>query len=105
MINLITFVAHHRSLSLYKMSNTTNGQTGLSVIVVGAGIAGLAVATGLAQKGHAVTVVESKPALNEFGASIGILPNGVRVLDAVRKLLGITPSETAETWAYYTQQY
>ena len=65
------------------MSATTNGHAGgLSVIVVGAGIAGLAVATGLSQKGHSVTVVESKPALNEFGASIGILPNGVRVLQS-----------------------
>ena len=62
------------------MSTLTNGHSGLSVIVVGAGIAGLAAATGLAQKGHSVTVLESKPALNEFGASIGILPNGVRVL-------------------------
>lgn len=59
-------------------SAATNGDSGLHAIVVGAGIAGLAAATGLAQKGHSVTVLESKPALNEFGASIGLLANGVR---------------------------
>lgn len=81
-MSFFTFIAHDRSLLLYMMSNATNGQAGRSITVVGAGIAGLAVATGLTQKGHAVTVLESKPALNEFGASIGILPNGVRVLQA-----------------------
>lgn len=42
------------------------------------GIAGLAAATAIAQKGHSATVLEAKPALNEFGASIGITANGVR---------------------------
>ena len=60
----------------------TNGNAGHSVIVVGAGIAGLAAATALVQKGHPVTVLESKSAPNEFGASIGILANGVRPLKA-----------------------
>ena len=60
----------------------TNGENGLHAVVVGAGIAGLAAAMALAQKGHTVTVLEIKPALNEFGASIGILPNGVRPLKA-----------------------
>ncbi|KAF2665973.1 FAD/NAD(P)-binding domain-containing protein [Microthyrium microscopicum] len=55
---------------------------GYDIIIAGAGIAGLAAATTLSQKGHKVTILESKPTLNEFGASIGILPNGVRCLKA-----------------------
>ncbi|KAF2159675.1 hypothetical protein M409DRAFT_32154, partial [Zasmidium cellare ATCC 36951] len=43
---------------------------------------GLAAATSLAQKGHHPTILESAPSLNEFGASIGILANGVRPLKA-----------------------
>ena len=64
------------------MDSISPDKTGLSVIIVGAGIAGLAAATALAQKEHSVLVLESKPALNEFGASIGILSNGVRCLKA-----------------------
>ncbi|KAK5171736.1 uncharacterized protein LTR77_003372 [Saxophila tyrrhenica] len=56
--------------------------TKLNVTIIGAGIAGLATAVALAQKNHNVTVLESKPALNEFGASIGITANGVRPLKA-----------------------
>lgn len=58
------------------------GSNSISTIVVGAGIGGLAAAIGLARHGHRVTVLESKSALNEFGASIGITPCGTRVLKA-----------------------
>ena len=53
-----------------------------SVIIVGAGIAELASAIPISRRGHSVTVLESKPGLNEFGASIGILPSGVKILKA-----------------------
>ena len=53
---------------------------GLKILIIGAGISGLATATALSQKHHTVTVLERHPRLNEFGASIGILSNGVRCL-------------------------
>ena len=53
-----------------------------SIIVVGAGIGGLAAAVALSRKGHNILVLESKPDLNEFGASIGISANGTKVLKA-----------------------
>lgn len=49
---------------------------------MGAGIARLAVATALSKNGkkHNVTVLESHPSLDEFGASIGITPTSTRAL-------------------------
>lgn len=52
----------------------------LKVVIIGSGIAGLAVATCLAQKGHDVRVLERKPDLSEFGAGIQIGANGARLL-------------------------
>ena len=48
--------------------------------VVGGGIAGLAVAAGLAQRGADVTVHERAPTLRTQGAGLQISPNGARVL-------------------------
>ena len=56
----------------------------LSITVIGAGISGLATALALTRTSQnlKVTVLESKPALNEFGASIGIQPQSTRILKA-----------------------
>ncbi|NVO23698.1 monooxygenase [Donghicola sp. B5-SW-15] len=51
--------------------------------VAGGGIAGLAVALGLARQGASVTVLEQAEAIKEVGAGLQISPNGLRVLDAL----------------------
>jgi len=55
----------------------------LKITVAGAGVAGLAVGTALAAKGHAVRVAERAAEITEVGAGIQISPNGVRVLQAL----------------------
>src|SRR4051794_12076687 len=55
----------------------------MRVIVVGAGLGGLAAAVALHRAGHDVAVRERAPELRETGAGIGIMPNGVLALDAL----------------------
>jgi salicylate hydroxylase len=57
--------------------------TDLRVTVLGAGVAGLAVARALALKGARVTVLEQAPEIREVGAGLQISPNGARVLSAL----------------------
>ncbi|KAI0017129.1 hypothetical protein F4780DRAFT_620102 [Xylariomycetidae sp. FL0641] len=52
----------------------------LNVIVVGAGLSGLAAAIAVALSGHTVTVFESAKQLQEFGAGLQITPNASRLL-------------------------
>ena len=56
---------------------------GLEVIVIGGGVAGLAVAAGLRQHGAQVLVLEQAGGLREVGAGLQISPNGARVLQAL----------------------
>jgi salicylate hydroxylase len=56
---------------------------GQRITVLGAGIAGLAVARALAMRGASVTVLEQAAAITEVGAGIQISPNGARVLRAL----------------------
>ncbi|BGP30964.1 hypothetical protein JCM10296v2_002726 [Rhodotorula toruloides] len=56
-------------------------KTGISAIVVGAGIAGLACAVELKLNGHSpVTVYDSVPKFARLGDTIGIMPNAGRIL-------------------------
>lgn len=54
--------------------------TGQTVTILGAGVAGLAVARALALRGAAVTVLEQVDAIREVGAGLQISPNGAAVL-------------------------
>jgi salicylate hydroxylase len=61
---------------------------GQQVTVLGAGVAGLAVARALALRGASVTVLEQAEAIREVGAGLQISPNGMAVLRA----LGLAPA-------------
>jgi salicylate hydroxylase len=53
------------------------------VVIVGAGIGGLAAALALIQRGIDVDVYEQAPELRELGAGVQISANGTRVLHAL----------------------
>src|SRR3954462_15949938 len=53
----------------------------MNVIVVGAGLAGLGAAIGLARDGHEVTVMERAAEMGAVGASISMWPNEPRALE------------------------
>jgi salicylate hydroxylase len=53
----------------------------MDVVIVGAGIGGLAAAASLLQRGHRVRVYEQAPQLGEVGAGIQMSANAVKVLD------------------------
>lgn len=57
-----------------------NGQL---ISVIGAGVAGLALARALALHGAAVTVLEQTSAITDIGAGLQISPNGMAVLNAL----------------------
>ncbi|MGB8814084.1 MAG: FAD-dependent monooxygenase [Paracoccaceae bacterium] len=56
---------------------------GTEITVLGAGVAGLAVARALALRGAQVTVLEQADAIREVGAGLQISPNGAVVLNAL----------------------
>jgi len=53
---------------------------GLNIIVVGAGLGGLAATYTLAHAGHRVTLLESAAVIGEVGAGIQVSPNATRLL-------------------------
>jgi salicylate hydroxylase len=69
------FVRRRAGIDINKLENS------MRLIVVGAGIAGLAAAVGLRRAGHKVTVVERAPVLGEVGAGVVLGPHAMRCLD------------------------
>ncbi|WP_328603382.1 FAD-dependent monooxygenase [Amycolatopsis sp. NBC_00345] len=59
-----------------------------TVVVVGGGIAGLALGISLGRAGLPVTVAERAPRVHAVGAGLVLYPNGVAALDAVSPRLG-----------------
>ncbi|MCZ0810867.1 MAG: FAD-dependent monooxygenase [Pseudomonadota bacterium] len=57
--------------------------SGMNILVIGAGIGGLAAARALALRGADVTVMEQAPEITEVGAGLQISPNGFVVLKAL----------------------
>ncbi|KAB8189580.1 NAD(P)-binding protein [Nonomuraea phyllanthi] len=55
----------------------------MRIVVVGAGLGGVAAAAGLHRTGHEVTLFERAPELREAGTGIVIMPVGLRALDAL----------------------
>lgn len=54
----------------------------IKVLIVGAGIAGLATAIALGKQGHEVEIFEKSAFSSEIGAAFHFAPNGCRVLQA-----------------------
>ncbi|KAL2859498.1 hypothetical protein BJX68DRAFT_261929 [Aspergillus pseudodeflectus] len=54
---------------------------GLSVIIVGGGIAGLAAAIALRKDGRQITILEQSPISTEIGATISLQPNASRIVE------------------------
>ncbi|MEU7912623.1 FAD-dependent oxidoreductase [Microbispora bryophytorum] len=55
----------------------------MRIVMVGAGLGGVAAAVGLHRTGHEVTLLERAAELREAGTGIAVMPNGLRALDAL----------------------
>jgi len=64
----------------------------VDIVIVGAGVGGLAAAASLLQHGHRVRVYEQAPQLGEVGAGIQMSANAVKVLDQLGLRARFEPS-------------
>lgn len=66
-----------------------------TILIAGAGIAGLTAALAFARKGFAVEIFEQAKSFDEIGAGIQLSPNATRVLDELGVLPWLRPSSVA----------
>lgn len=64
-------------------ASSSSSRRAEDVVIVGAGIAGLATALSLQRLGVRATVLEQGPSLRAGGTSLTLFKNGWRVLDAI----------------------
>ncbi|MDB6077583.1 MAG: monooxygenase, partial [Akkermansiaceae bacterium] len=67
----------------------SSGTAEEEVIIVGGGIAGLAVAIALRQRGVTAVILEQAPDLREIGAGLLLAPNACAVLERLGGLAGL----------------
>jgi 2-polyprenyl-6-methoxyphenol hydroxylase-like FAD-dependent oxidoreductase len=72
------------------------------VVVVGAGVAGLALAAQLGAVGHSVVLVDKAPASRDKVCGEGIMPLGLQVLDALGLGVGQLPGADFDALDYRT---
>ena len=71
--------------------------SGLEVLVIGGGVAGLAAAAALVRRGATVTVLEQADGFREIGAGVQISSNGARVIAALGQRAALTQSALRST--------
>ena len=76
-----------------------------TVLVVGAGIGGLAVSLAMAQRGFDVTLVEQAAEIAEIGAGLQISPNGLAVLRALGLEQALEQTGAVQAQAVILQDY
>jgi 2-polyprenyl-6-methoxyphenol hydroxylase-like FAD-dependent oxidoreductase len=79
----------HFAMAISEPSNDDSLTRPLNILIVGAGIGGLAAAVGLRQQGHRVTLFEKSRLAGEIGAAMTIAPNCCGLLHH----WGIDPAE------------
>ncbi|KKY32762.1 putative salicylate hydroxylase [Diaporthe ampelina] len=78
--NCLRFLGNPQTESTGKYAAPKEARVKLNILVVGAGLGGLATAIALRRTGHHVTVFEQAPQLMEVGAGIQVPPNSGKLL-------------------------